>query len=64
MGCHTAACCCGQYNLERGCQIIAVLGLAVGTASLIYWCVHVQWFQIIACAFFTVSAGLLLYGVM
>ena len=64
ISCHATGCCFGQYNLERGCLVISVLGIIFGTASLVYWCVAVSWIQIITCAFFTMSSGVLFYGVM
>ena len=64
MSCHTSGCCFGHYNLERGCLVISVLGMVFGTASLVYWCVTVEWIQIISCALFTISSGFLFYAVM
>lgn len=64
MSCHTSRCCFGHYNLERGCLAISVLGMIFGPASLIYWCIAVEWIQIISCAFFTISSGLLFYASM
>ena len=64
MSCHASGCCFGHYNLERGGLVISVLGMIFRTASLIYWCVAVEWIQIITCAFFATSSGILFYGVM
>ena len=58
-----SSCCCG-CSLEKGCKIIAWVGLILGGIAFIVACLRIDGAEIASNILEIVAAGLLLYGIL